>query len=447
MNDIKSTPPVPLANQHDTLGWTLTGEPEDDWLDDGMDTPVNTFGVALTRDERHDDLHGLITAAKALGSLTDDELSTLNQLDLTLAVWSKRWRWNPDTQHLTGPAGKLEPGDICMVRSSINREVENEILSATAHRKADEEQGRTSLIFARDAILQNRPVQQLMAAGTACFMPNTEAWSAMSSRPLTNDDRNELRLDAATVVLFDTAMEIPAEYLSLDASRIDPDEIDVPARHTQPIADQLTLEEGESFGWKLAGVILVGTSDGRLADSVVWLCHKPGPTVKRGSHPLTDNVYSSTAFETVTGYGVVVGSLRRSLLAPIAESLAAMVSWGTWTAPQPAPDIAELAPVRKKSKFRKDYRTGHLSGVRVIDIKPNLSLRVTPASSASERSNPRAHFRRGFWKRVRVGKRTNWHYERRRIPPTIVNAGNNPIGEIARVYRLPIPSTEKEEQS
>ncbi len=26
-------------------------------------------------------------------------------------------------------------------------------------------------------------------------------------------------------------------------------------------------------------------------------------------------------------------------------------------------------------------------------------------------------------------------------------AGNNPIGEIARVYRLPTPSTEKEEQS
>ena len=50
-----------------------------------------------------------------------------------------------------------------------------------------------------------------------------------------------------------------------------------------------------------------------------------------------------------------------------------------------------------------------------------------------------AHLRRGHWRRVRVGPRSDWHYEMRWIPPTMINPYARRKDSVT-VYRLNPPT-------
>lgn len=69
-----------------------------------------------------------------------------------------------------------------------------------------------------------------------------------------------------------------------------------------------------------------------------------------------------------------------------------------------------------------EYRVGadYTTGDRVVVVRDRGGADGKPAGSAR-----RAHFRRGYYRRCRVGSRDNWHYEKRWVRPTFVH-GSDP---------------------
>ncbi len=171
----------------------------------------------------------------------------------------------------------------------------------------------------------------------------------------------------------------------------------------------------------LEGVLLTARPDGQLDDGVAWLVRTPGSQV-------------------VELRSTILGRIREAGWANVVHLLAAIISWGVWTAPEPLAidldgDRAARRSIRK-GRLKRLEEAGGLAGVLILDAK----RRPAPPSSppVGTHASPIPHVRSGHFKRVPVGPREEQRREIRWIAPTMVNptgAGSDMI----RVYRLPSP--------
>lgn len=145
----------------------------------------------------------------------------------------------------------------------------------------------------------------------------------------------------------------------------------------------------------------------------------------------------------------VDGMWRQSVFAPVVANIAALLTWGSWDDPQPGPSLPSSSTAVRKvvrtSAFRKAVRNGTFDGTRVIDIG-SVTTRRGPDQGGTHAS-PRAHLRRGHWRRVRVGlnggpttgedavEGKTFARVPRRIPPTIVNQGSGAV-PATRTYKV-----------
>lgn len=422
---------------------------------------ITTFGAAMNAADDFDIQDGLDAAA-----VVADETSSLLPLeeiwnaidrDSALATSSGRWRLNEDDKLVHGHP-ELIPGDVVAMRSSAA----GFLLEAAVPSDKDLDGDGKPDASALERMRRATRLIQLLYAATPYWLDQPVAWAAMASQPLSDEDRSELRLAGPALVLFSSGMEISAEYM-----RIDPD---LPSRMTRPPDDDtvgevdpeqyppLSVRGGtiDVLRWwqrvsdrdeeplsvllrhQLIGVLLCADESGGLAQPVAWLLRLINPPVGATTETIvTGNMIAS---KTSSSFTLVEGALDQSTLRPIAEALAAYVSWGDWKAPDPTdplPDTStrEFRKRAKSSAFKRAERRGQFSDVHVLAA--HHATAAVSHRSESEGPTVRTHYRRGHWKRVRVGPRDNWSYQRRRIAPVIVNAGQDPVADLVRVYRLP----------
>lgn len=77
--------------------------------------------------------------------------------------------------------------------------------------------------------------------------------------------------------------------------------------------------------------------------------------------------------------------------------------------------------VRRTSAFKKGAQRGRYTRVRVIELAPGPEQRHDHGDATGRTVSP--HFRRGHWRRQRIGHRDDWWYEPRWISPTYVTGG------------------------
>ncbi len=319
----------------------------------------------------------------------------------------------------------------------------------------------------------NRAAQltQLIYAARPFWLPQSTAWGIMATKALTDEDRSELLLPCPALVAFSSPMEITAPYIGADlrivarlndAHDLDPE---TPGHLVSEMAEDYApmhvrsgtvgilryyaaLTKGEPgfeqeplFDYQLTGAVLSPLPDGSLSNAVIWVLRRINPSIGA----TTTQVMQGQGL-TVTGssgtFSLVEGRLDRSLLRPIAEALAAVVAWGSWTAPDPF-EIpvtvgAGFRKISRKSAVKKAESRGQIAGVHVLAAREPSVKYSTEANSSGRTVAP--HYRVGHWQRYRVGPRSNWSYERRRKQPVIVNAGApDDLDNQVRIYRLPSP--------
>ena len=123
-------------------------------------------------------------------------------------------------------------------------------------------------------------------------------------------------------------------------------------------------------------------------------------------------------------YAACGGKRSGAAICDLIANVAALIVWATWSEPNSwsLPDPADRKAFRSTtntSKFRKAEPRGEVAGVRLFDVGG-----IGPAAGGGRKAShtsPVGHLRRGHLKRVRVGPRSGWHYEIRRIRPTVVH--------------------------
>jgi hypothetical protein len=277
------------------------------------------------------------------------------------------------------------------------------------------------------------------------------AGSILSSRPPDSDLLADLRMPAQHLVIVlgapyvvsqdsgwwstsDLEASIEADLALADVARRQEDELGRPHQQ-RPSGFSTTFMQ---HGGVITGVMLHADENGFLLDEATWLVstdldHHVGPT-----------------------RDLVSARISESALAPLVHNLAAAVAWGPWKAPEeqtkPIPDnIDDLEPLLNTGWLRRAVRNPANLGVRVIDVS---KTRQSSSQSAGEPSGRHVspHLRRGHWRSVRVATRspagqiigdvhglhdTDWHYEGRWVPPTMVNAGAASTDQSMRVYTIP----------
>lgn len=190
------------------------------------------------------------------------------------------------------------------------------------------------------------------------------------------------------------------------------------------------------FGALIDGVVLLAADGGGVRDECLWLVRVPDPADATRS----------------IGRAVVHGQVRDCAFRDQVANLATALAVSDWHVPGSGGE-AEVPADPRSPAFRKAVRkpsfpeheaTGAAGGVRVLTLP-------TPPDEDEEQPEPeqdaprdgsgrplRTHLRRGHWKRVRVGPRTDWQYRSVLILPTVVNAAaQNWRGVV--VYRVPEP--------
>lgn len=273
-----------------------------------------------------------------------------------------------------------------------------------------------------------------VARAVPFFVPAGAAVALAGSHP--PDPGLELRLPYERVlVLFGAPLRFEAATSWLEAAMAPRD-----LKHVLAIA-RVHMPNGADFedpdldrdlmgamavnGGALHGVCLFADEDDRAHDLALWLF---------SSEMISDGV-------TVTSS--MLGALHRGAFSPIARSAAALCAWGDWVPPDESyvlPEDLTAGEVKdfvNKGKWRRSEARGGPLGVRVLDVK-RAAARVTDSDAGSSGRTVSPHSRRGHFRRVRVGPRTDWHYEARWIPWTLVNASEGDV-DFGRVYRLPEP--------
>jgi hypothetical protein len=264
------------------------------------------------------------------------------------------------------------------------------------------------------------------------FLPVTSAITIAGSYPPDDTLLDELRLPyPRSGVFFGADLTIPDALRGRDdqlttvvraADALDRSAgLTVRADEWPPFSlDSSQLELNRGHELRLSGVVFHADDDLRVGDLVLWLTVAPeSPEQPRRLTP---------------------GLLSRSTLRPVALNLAAVAAWGDWHPPDvlDLPDDPDSRIFRRQirhSAFRRREPTGAAIGVRVLDSRRRT--RHAASDGTGTHASPATHHRRGHWRRQRVGPRDHWHYERRHIPPVIVNPGHE--ANAVTVYRLPDP--------
>lgn len=89
-------------------------------------------------------------------------------------------------------------------------------------------------------------------------------------------------------------------------------------------------------------------------------------------------------------------------------------------------------PARRTGRSKVAKRIPGTQQVRRISFGQS---QASGGALNSETGGPRAHWRRGHWRRVRVGSRGEWRYELRWIRPTLVNPSAGPTAE-SSIYEV-----------
>ncbi|MHB1762662.1 MAG: hypothetical protein ACYCS4_07985 [Acidimicrobiales bacterium] len=236
-----------------------------------------------------------------------------------------------------------------------------------------------------------------------------------TAEPPDQDVFDQVRLPyPVSVVWFDGGVAIPSAALQADRTRW---------HMAYPQADSLLWDEPPHSELYLAGVILYAR-DGHPLPGVGWMLRTPVPPWK---------------------LEVLPGTLSKPSAAHLAHGTAACLAWGHFRDTPSPPDRLPSPEdrrgwdeVAKRSKWRHAVERGSLLGLRILDIQ---SVSDHPDHHSSSASNVPAdrhiapHLRRGHWRNVRVGPRSNWHYEARLITPTWVH-GRSPAARSVVVLRI-----------
>ena len=279
--------------------------------------------------------------------------------------------------------------------------------------------------------LESAPVARALLQSRSYWLPAAATDAVLTSDAPPVDLLAEIRLpEQRCVVWFAQPARFPGDVVPASAAQqaeyirdavAQPDgggRIENPA-HVHFDALQIISERPEEC--LLEGVMLTARPDGQLDDGVAWLVRTPGSQV-------------------VELRSTILGRIREAGWASVVHLLAAIISWGDWTAPEPLAidldgDRAARRSIRK-GRLKRLEEAGGLAGVLILDAK----RRPAPPSSppVGTHASPIPHVRSGHFKRVPVGPREEQRSEIRWIAPTMVN----PTGagsDVIRVYRLPSP--------
>jgi hypothetical protein len=397
-------------------------------VDEPAWSPTSVLGSMLTARHEYDtftalDSWGYWSIARDNHGLHDNEVVR----DERIVKQARRWSGSP----VRPPAhGNYVPGDVAGLRLAA---ITHDLVERAKQRIARIESGENLSVANMEAraIGLDGCVRHWIYSAASYFLP-TATIVALANTSLSDDDLDELRLPhQAVAIYFGGDLDIPFELIEADTSRAqlqrriadtyDPasgrvDADNMPATITHHVDRRIARNQQVA----LCGVILHADDHGRLDDTVLWLTACPDDPV-----PNRDVIY---------------GSLNRALLRYVALNLAAVVAWGQWTNPQldtplGSPTDPNFRTTIRASKFRKQEPAGGALGVHVLDVKRTTAPPNRPTTSTH--ASPVEHPRRPHWNRYRVGPRDDWHYERRHIGFTIVNAGHTDDRIIVR--RLPPP--------
>jgi hypothetical protein len=340
--------------------------------------------------------------------------------DYALARISGRWQaGSPD------PAALL-PGDIAPIRGVVTGN------TIQAYRNSER---RFYPDPVREFVLRTWLRQALLLQEAVPFyLSDLGVSSVLASRPPDPELVESIRLPfLAVVAFFEHELQLPEGMVW---PRMVDELIDDHRQGRSFYGDgQLGfLPSAKLRGGAVTGVVLVSAPGGiGLSDYLLWLIS----TEPDSSLPPPENLDRSR--------NVVEGRLSHSLLAPVIHNLAAVLSWGEWCEPPPMPPgIGEPGSARylrslSRGRSRKRILAGALSGVRVLDLQAMRPRARSAPDPARTHASPIPHHRRGHWRSVRVGPRSEWHYEGRWIAPVFVNPHGLVEGRGLQVYRLPHP--------
>lgn len=281
--------------------------------------------------------------------------------------------------------------------------------------------------------LESAPVARAIMRSRSYWLPAAASDAVLTSDPPPADLVDEIRLpEQRCVVWLAEPALIPADVIPERSAR---EAANLRRLVTEPGAQrferpaQIAFEALETIATRphecvLEGVMLTADEQGRPTNGIGWLVRTPGIQVAAGDGRRS----------------LILG--RRSLAgwSSVIDVLAAIISWGDWTAPTPITidldgDRAARRTIRKGT-MRRLEEAGGLANVLVLDAKRRPpSPKANPAGT---HASPIPHPRAGHYRRVAVGPREEQRREIRWIHPTIVNPDGSGR-DVIRVYRLPGP--------
>lgn len=275
------------------------------------------------------------------------------------------------------------------------------------------------------------PTLSALSDAEPFWLPAYVAETLLVSVPPDDQLIDALRLPYASQLVFFGAplrVEPGSAWLAGDRQRLVTPEFEAFARalgEANPAIDELHhkpsrwIDEATKHGVVVSGLVLFADETGHLEDPFL--------------------VLMGVRNDEGLGFDLRVGSRRGSALAPAIENAAAMLAWGAWRMPDEKErftgDERAARDTTRGGHFRRVGQQGELFGVRTLDVE-RTNERARDATKSDRSVAP--HLRRGHWRRVRCGPRTDWHYEGRWIPPTFV-AGKADPDPRERVYRLADP--------
>lgn len=261
-----------------------------------------------------------------------------------------------------------------------------------------------------------------VASSMLCWLEPELATGLAHSHPPDAELLAAMKFPASLVtVIFGQELPISVEFLGVS-------EADV------AFAREMERETGgvpllaQPEDLRVSGVCLVQSPTGGLGDEALVL-------VSTGRR---ENDTNLTRLRGVLPIHVVAGTPVGDMLG----SVAAAVSFGEWrTPPAELPDFPvdtrEFRRALRANRMHKAVQNGGVGRVHVLDLS-SIQPRGEGASNnnGTARHSQVTHLRRGHWRRVRVGPKTNWKYEGRWIAPVVVKGYAPLLKTAARVYRV-----------
>lgn len=381
-------------------------------------TAMRTLSVLVEAFQRPAPNDVILSAAEALAN------------DLEIMMASRRWqpgRLDPD---------RFVPGDAVALRAMAGRPaVQSALLEIQG---VGTRSGTDMEILALECVpfLAVREARQF-------FLPGGVTDAVLEADAPEDDVMERLRMPAKLCsVWFGDGLPLPTDLEMPEEVRSRIEEV-VQEAHRRGDAltaagmPYLALEDHNVLGdamlkrdSQVVGVCFVAPS-GRLADFCLLVCAvEPDST-----RPWPENLDRL--------YGQMLCVPSRSGLGAFLRTLAATVAWAAWREPVAPIDLplrGDISRIASTGAWRRREPQGAFAQVRVLDLSRSVP-RLAPetrsgADSLLERCSPIPHWRHPHLRRVRVGSRSEWHYEVREIAGThVVPHGPVRSGEI--IWRIP----------